>query len=73
MTDVMTETRTARRSRVSKYPHGKPRDPEKLLEIARLRNEEKMQWRAIGPLVGMTGQGACLLFNHWKQLGWLKE
>ena len=60
-----------KKSRPSRYPHGIPRNPGRLLEIARLREEEKMQWRQIGPLVGMSGQGACLLYNHWKKLGWL--
>jgi hypothetical protein len=61
-----------KKSRVSKYPHGTPRNPERLREIARLRDEEKLQWRTIGPIVGMSAQGACLIYNHWKKTGWLK-
>jgi hypothetical protein len=72
MADIAELEPPKKKSRVTKYPHGEPRDPEKLLEIARLRDIEKMQWRDIGPLVGMSGQGACLLYNHWRQLRWLK-
>lgn len=61
-----------KKGRVIRFPHGQPRNPERLLEIQKLREIDKMQWRDIGPLVEMTGQGACLLYNHWKTQGWLK-
>lgn len=70
MADI-TELPPPKKSRVTRYPHGTPRNRDRLLEIARLRNVEKMQWRDIGPVVGMTGQGACLLYNHWHQ--WLVD
>jgi hypothetical protein len=73
MSDVAELPLPKKKGRVIRYPHGQPRNPDRLLEIARLRDEEKLQWRDIGPLVGMTGQGACLLYNHWRQLGWLKQ
>lgn len=68
---MLEEAPVKKKGRVSQFPHGKPRNPEKLLEIARLRNIEKLQWRQIGPLVGISAQGACLLYNHWRRLGWL--
>jgi hypothetical protein len=61
-----------KKGRVTRFPHGQPRNPKKLLQIARLREKEELQWRDIGPKVGMSGQGACLLYNHWRSLGWLK-
>jgi hypothetical protein len=72
MADIMELHLPKKKGRVSRYPHGAPRNPERLLEIARLRDEERLQWRAIGPVIGMSAQGACLLYNHWKKLGWLK-
>jgi hypothetical protein len=71
MADITYEVPPKRKSRVSRFPHGTPRDPEKLLEIARLRNIEKLQWRQIGPIIGISAQGACLLYNHWKELKWV--
>lgn len=61
-----------KKKKESKYPHGAPRDPKKVREIARLREKEELQWRDIGPKVGITFQGACLLYNHWKREGWLE-
>lgn len=67
------QTYKPRKSRVSKYPHGFPRNPDRLREIRRLRDEEKMRWRQIGPIVGISAQGACLLYNKWKEMGWFNE
>ena len=49
---------------VSKYPHGQPRDPEKLRLIIHYR-DKNLSWRTIGPMVKMTGQGACMLYQRW--------
>jgi hypothetical protein len=70
MADIMELPPPKRKSRVSKYPHGAPREPDKLLEIARLRDEENLNWRAIGPKLNISPQGACLLYNLWKKRGW---
>jgi hypothetical protein len=69
MADITDEESHKRRK--TRFPHGTPRDPEKLLEIARLRNIENLRWRQIGPIVGISAQGACLLFKHWKELKWV--
>jgi hypothetical protein len=72
MADLAYEEAPPKKKGISKFPHGAPRDPKRLLEIARLRNIEKLQWRQIGPIIGISGQGACLLYNHWRKSGWLK-
>lgn len=72
MADLVEEIPSDKKKKESKFPHGQPRKPEMVREIQRLREVEKMQWREIGPLVGMSGQGACMMYIHWKTMGWLK-
>lgn len=57
----------------NRCPHGTPRNPARLYEIARLREVEKLQWREIGPLVGVSAQAACMLYNLWRDRGWFNE
>jgi len=54
-----------------KSPRGRPisaepTDPGKILQIVRLRDEEKMRFRAIGEILGMTTQGSSQLYQKWK-------
>jgi hypothetical protein len=49
-----------------------PRSPEKILQIVRLRDEEKLRFKAIGLTLGelgykgMTTQGTSQLYQKWK-------
>jgi hypothetical protein len=61
---------------VRKAPRGRPfrsepTDRDKVLEIIRLRDEEKMRFRVIGETLGMTTQGSSQLYNKWKK--WAEE
>ena len=44
-----------------------PTDPEKILEIVRMRDIEKMRFRIIGEELGMTTQGSSQLYQKWKK------
>jgi hypothetical protein len=72
MTEITSEAQPLKKKKWSKYPHGEPRDPERVREIARLRDEEKQTWHQIGLSFGMTRSGASLLYKHWRKLGWLE-
>jgi hypothetical protein len=72
MADITCETIEPKKKK-SRYPHGEPRDPEKLREIARLKNEENLTWQQIGETLGISRQGACLLYHHWRMIGWFED
>lgn len=44
-----------------------PRDPKKVLEIVRLRDQKNMRWRQIGPHIGESHQGPYLLYKRWRE------
>ena len=48
-----------------------PREPEKVLQIVRLRDNQKLRWRTIGNMIGETHQGPYLLYKRWQE--WAKE
>ena len=49
-----------------------PMKPERVQQVMHLREVENMRWRQIGPILGISPQGACLLYNLWRKRGWRK-
>jgi predicted DNA-binding protein (UPF0251 family) len=48
-----------------------PLDPDKVLEIVRLREIDKLNWRQIGTKLGVSRQGPFLLYKRWRD--WAQE
>ena len=46
-------------------PANAPRRPDIILEIVRLREEEKRTWQEISDIIGMSRQGPFLLYQQW--------
>jgi hypothetical protein len=44
-----------------------PVEPEKVLKIIQMREEQKMCWREIAEHMGMTHQGSYLLYKRWRE------
>lgn len=44
----------------------RPINPDKIMEIVRLRDEERLRFRAIGTILGISTQGASQLYRKWK-------
>ena len=43
-----------------------PRNPDLILEIIRLKDQENHDWRSIGEMLGMTHQAPFLLYKRWR-------
>ncbi len=43
-----------------------PTDPDLVLEIIRLRDEEKLRWREIAKIYGLSRQAPFLFYKRWK-------
>jgi hypothetical protein len=46
-------------------PSAAPRDPDKVLKIIDLRDNEKLSWEKISVEIGETRQGPYLLYKKW--------
>ena len=46
--------------------HAEPLFPEKVLEIARLRDDESLTFEEIAARVGGTRMNCCSLYNRWR-------
>jgi hypothetical protein len=43
-----------------------PRNPDRILEIVRLRDVENMRWRQIGEVMELSHQAPFLLYQRWR-------
>jgi len=43
-----------------------PRDHDRILRIIELRDQENLDWREIGRIMGLSHQGPYLLYDKWR-------
>ena len=51
----------------------KPRDPDLVLEVIRLKDQERLSWRQIGERLELSHQAPYLLYKRWRHREWVKE
>jgi hypothetical protein len=55
-----------KRGQVGQPMRTEPREPEKVIKIIRLRDNENLGWREIGKKMKMSHQGPYLLYQRWR-------
>jgi hypothetical protein len=67
MSETSVQTNVVRKGPTPGSQRAAPRDPQKILEIVRLRDQQNLKWREIGEAIDDSHQNPYLLYRRWRE------